>query len=462
MTKAGDLAHWASELDYADIPPHVIAAVEERLLDTIGVMIAGAESDAGRIVRKVALSWDGPQEASILGETTKVRGATAALVNGTYAHALDFDDTHLPSILHPSAPIVPAAIAQGQRLGASGRDLIVALTAAYETACRLGLAQYDPIRRESLFIVRGLHVSSYVGAIGSAIACGKLDGRDAEGLTHAITVAASMGAGLIESSRSGGSIKKFQGGWAAQCGYVAAELAAAGLTGAPTALEGKFGFFEALAGPGWREGELLRGLGTEWLTPTIMVKPYPCTHFTHALVDAALALRRRGVEPGRVAATTLRVASSSVAAIGEPIDLKRRPISPYHAQFSGPFVFARALIGGGGLGIALADFSDDALNDPLVRRLCDATTVVGDPECDAVFPEQFPAIVDVTLEDGRVIEERIMTNRGSAGRPLTGPELETKLAQTAGDRAEGIAASVGALDGSRSLSRLIDSTVRLQ
>ena len=460
MTLAETLAGWASGLTYADLPAPVVRAAQDRLLDTLGVALAGASSDASKIVRQRAIAWGGPQEASVFGEDLQVPTPMAALVNGTYSHALDFDDTHLPSILHPSAPLVPAVIAQAEAKGASGRDVIVALVIGYEVGCRLGMAQYDRTNRRSVFVDRGLHVTSYVGAIAGAVACAKLAGFEKNGTAHALAIASGMGAGLIETSRAGGSAKKFQGGWSAHCGVVAAQVAGDGLTGAMSALEGRFGFFSALVGSDWRQEDITAELGERWFTPTISIKPYPCQHFIHALVDAAMALRRRGITPDDVESATLGVATKTVAAVGEPVELKRRPATSYLAQFSGPFVFAGAMAGGGGLGIAMEDFAQSKLDDPVRQRLAGVCTVVGDPECDRIFPEQFPARVRVTLRNGTSVEEHVMANRGGAEWPLTGDELKMKLEQTAGDRADAIAAAIDDLAGAADVSALLRATRR--
>jgi 2-methylcitrate dehydratase PrpD len=310
----------------------------------------------------------------------------------------------------------------------------------------MGMAQYDPRKRRSVFIDRGLHVTSYVGAIAGAAAGAKLAGLDRDGIAHAISIATGMGAGLIESSRSGGSVKKFQGGWSAHCAVVAAEMAADGLTGAATALEGRYGLFKALCGDAEHDlGAITSGLGELWYAPTIAVKPYPCSHFNHALVDAALELRRQGVSPEDVESVTLGVATATVAAIGEPLEQKQRPKTPYFAQFSGPYIFASALTGGGGLGIAMSDFDESTIHDPVRLRLASVCTVAGDTECDAMFPEQFPAHVQVWLRGGTKVDIRVMTNRGGADRPLGPEELRVKLDATAGGCAGAIVAAVDAL-----------------
>ncbi|TAM60105.1 MmgE/PrpD family protein [bacterium] len=433
VTLAQGLARWAAELRFEDLPQVVVGSAGDRIVDTLAIAMAARTTDAARAVGAVVRAWGGRAEATLAGERTPSLPATAAaLYNGTCAHALDFDDTHLPSIAHPSSSLVPALLAQGQACGAAGPAIVTALVAGYEIYVRLALAQYDVRERSSIFFEHGLHATSIIGAVAGAAACAKLRGLDADGVMHALAIACSMGSGLIEANRAGGSVKRMHCGWAAHGAIVAAELAANGLTGPPSVLEGRFGFFEAYCRERWRPQAVLEDLGTRWETPRIFYKPYPCNHFTHAIVDAALRLRARGVKAADVERVRIGTATASHRTIGSPIEQKRLPQSAYHAAFSAPFVFATAMVGGGGLGVGFEDFSEAALRDPQRRRLSERSDVVVDAACDAVFPEQFPAVVTVWLHDGQEITERVMANRGGSERPLTRDELLRKAEMTAG------------------------------
>src|SRR5690606_13617547 len=149
-------------------------------------------------------------------------------------------------------------------------------------------------------------------------------------------------------------------------------------------------------------------------------------HFTHAGIDAARRLREAGLDVDRVAAATLRVATPTVRTIGEPIDVKRRPETGYQAQFSGPYTVAAALLGGGGLGLNLDDFRDERR-----RALMARIDVVADEECDAIYPYQFPAILEVRTDGGETLVERVLVNRGGPDDPLSDDELATKFADNA-------------------------------
>ncbi|HJS96759.1 MAG TPA: hypothetical protein VJ741_20990, partial [Solirubrobacteraceae bacterium] len=173
-------------------------------------------------------------------------------------------------------------------------------------------------------------------------------------------------------------------------------------------------------------------LGERWEVPGIFFKPYPANHFTHGGIDAALALRERGVAVDDVDTLALGVAEPTVRTIGEPIEVKRAPRTGYQAQFSGPYTVIAALLGGGGLGLGLDDFTDELAGDPDRRRHMAKVTVAGRAECSEVFPNQFPAVLTARLHDGSVLEEAVMSNRGGPLRPLSDRELELKFADNAG------------------------------
>lgn len=454
-TLSGRLAGWAAALRFDEIPPEVVQSAKDRVMDLLGICVAARGVDAAVAVRGLREEWGpGRPEAGFIGEPVKGPAALAALANGTYAHALDFDDTHLPSIVHPSAPLVPAMLAAAQAACAGGREALAALVVAYELDTRLAMAQYDPELGNSVFFEHGLHATSILGAVAAAAGCARLRGLGAEGIANSIAIACSMGAGIIEANRAGGSIKKFHGGWAAHCAVTAAGMAAHGLTGPPTVLEGRFGLFPAFCGDRWRPDVVTEGLGERWDTPHILYKPYPCNHFTHAIVDAVLTLKGRGLRAEAVERATIGTAAAAWRTIGDPIAEKRRPRTPYHAAFSAPFVFATALVGGSGLGVTTRDFGEDMLADPERLRLAGACEVVADEECTRIFPRQFPAVIRVHTRTGDVLEERVSHNR-----TLTHADLRTKLEDNAGALADRLAAACAELDRAPSLDALLAATL---
>jgi 2-methylcitrate dehydratase PrpD len=181
---------------------------------------------------------------------------------------------------------------------------------------------------------------------------------------------------------------------------------------------------------------VVTGLGEQWELPGIFFKPYPCNHFTHAGIDAALELRSRGVSPDDVDEIELGVAAPVLRTIAEPPGAKARPESGYHAAFSGPYTVAAALVGGGGLGVGHDDFTDEAAADD--RRLDVAARVrcVSDERCDSIFPVQLPAVLRARTADGTRHEVRVDVNRGGPDNPLSADEHATKFRMNALQRIE--------------------------
>jgi len=454
------LAEFASRQLRSELDPKVSAATRRSIVDTLGVSIAAANEPAVEVVASAVFGRGGVPEASVFGFSERLPAASAALVNGTMAHALDFDDTHLPSVLHPSASVVPAVLAVAEAEGSPGADIETAIAVGIEVTCRLGMAAYDPELRNSVFFERGLHATSICGTIGAAVAAALLHGADEETVSHAIGIAASMGSGLIEANRTGGTIKRVHCGWAAHSGITAAELATAGLTGPPTVLEGRFGFFEAFTGGFYDRRSLVGDLGEEWELLRLFTKPYPTNHFTHAGIDAAIKLRQEGVNPDSITAMRLGVPAPVLRTIAEPIDAKAVPESGYSARFSGPFTVATALLGGGGLGVSAADFSDDAVRDPDRLALSALVHCYADEQSTRDFPNQLPGVLSIKTNNGTRFEHRVTHTRGGPENPLSGDELELKFRfnaepQLGSKGASQLLDAVQSLTSSTSFQRLV-------
>jgi len=427
------LADFAAQTTFDDLPAEVVHSVELRFLDTLGICLAARSFGLADGVQQMVQVWSGKPEARVIGADLACPAPNAALVNGTLAHSLDFDDTHLPSVLHPSASIVPAALAMAEATGRTGADALLAAALGIEVTVRIGMAGYLP-EAGNVFFERGWHATSICGTLGAAATGGRLLGLESEGIMHALGIAASFGSGVIEANRAGGTVKRVHCGWAAHAGLTAALLAHHAMTGPPTVLEGRFGFFQAFLSGQYDATAILDGLGERWEVPGIFFKPYPANHYTHAGIDAALAIRRRlggVVDVDQIERIELGCAAAPLRTIGEPRVEKIRPRSGYHAQFSGPFTVAAALLGGGGLGVSFEDFTDAMARDPARLALAAKIATFVDAECDAVFPREFPAVVRLHLRDGRVLEQRVMHNRGGPAQPLSDAEVQHKFALNA-------------------------------
>jgi len=459
-TLSEQLAAFAISTFHEGAPSDVRESVRQRVLDVTGLQLAALDLPTSEGAVAFALSQGGPAQSRIIGHGGAISAAGAAFANGVLAHSLDYDDTHLPSVLHPSASVVPAVLAVAEAQGVRGPQILDAIAVGIEVTVRLGMAGYDRAARSSIYFEHGQHATSICGTVGSAVAAALiLDGTE-KGLADAIGLSASMASGIIEANRTGGTVKRMHCGWSAKAGVTAAELLAHGFTGPPTALEGRFGLFEAFLHGNVYLDEVTDGLGERWEVPGIFFKPYPANHFTHTGLDAARELRERGVRIEDIAEIRLGVATSTVRTIGEPIERKRAPETGYQAQFSGPYMVALGFFGGGGLGASLDDFADEHLRDPARLELMSKVSVVADADCDAIFPDQFPAVLTVTTHDGQEHVATAMSNRGGGVQPLTEDELRTKFRDNARRRldAAGIAAVEDAVAGLAGTSGVAELT----
>ncbi|WP_235736623.1 MmgE/PrpD family protein [Nocardioides alcanivorans] len=428
QTLAQQLGAFAADVARDGVPETVANSVVQRVVDILGLCLGARSLPTSQAAIDYVLDAGGAERATAVGTERRLPAPAAAFVNGVLAHSLDYDDTHLPSVLHPSANVVPAALAAAEDVGASGEDVVRAVAVGLEIAVRLGMAGYDEKLGNSVFFEHGQHATSICGAMGAAAAAAVVTGLDEEGVVHALGLAASRASGILEANRTGGTVKRLHCGWAAESGVSAAQLVGRGFTGPPSVLEGRFGFFES-----WLHGSRVdydavsSGLGETWAVPGIFFKPYPANHFTHAAVDAGIELRNRGVKPNDVVRLVLGVPGAAHRTIGQPIEVKRAPATGYQAQFSGPYALAAGLLGGGGLGVALSDYTDDLAVDPERRALMAKIDVVADPQCDEIFPHQFPAVVTAELTGGRTERIEILTNRGGPQRPLSDDELAAKF-----------------------------------
>ncbi len=426
LTPLEQLAQFADSVSYSSLPSSVTDSIRDRILDTLGICLAAVPVETSGMAFKLVQHWGDASSARAIGFPHRLPAASAAFVNGVLAHTLDFDDTHLPSVLHPSASILPVALAVAEEIGATPKEMMAAAATGYEICVRTGMAGYDRKLGNSVFFENGWHATSICGTLGGAAVAGKLYGLDAEGIKNAVGIAASMASGILEGNRAGGTVKRLHCGWAAHAAISAAQAARAGFTAPASTFEGRFGFYRAFCQGFFDEQELTRNLGTEWSIPRIFFKPYPANHFTHAALDASKALRGV-ISISSIEDIELRMPTAVLRTVAEPAEFKRTPKTGYQAQFSGPFVVAAALLRDGGLGLYLDDFTDDTVRDEECLRLAAKVRCVSDPECDAIFPNQFPAILRIRCSNGRIYEQKVMANRGGPGNPMTAADLELKF-----------------------------------
>ncbi|WP_270937942.1 MmgE/PrpD family protein [Falsiroseomonas oryzae] len=413
------LARFAARLQDADIPAEVRRRAAHHLLDAIGIAFASSRMDFAHRTLTAVRGLGGSGEVPVIGMPARLSPRDAAMVNGLLVHGLDFDDTHLGGVIHPTASVFPAVFSTAMSTGASGAEMVTAYIAGVEVANRLGAVAKGGFHKV------GFHPTGMVGVFGCTLAAGRLMGLTERELTHAQGIALSLASGSLEFLEDGAWNKRLHPGWAAQAGMTAAALARQGFVGATNPLSGRFGLFNSYLGPLSANCDMAlatAGLGRVWEIARTSVKPYPACHFTHACVDAALALRAQGVRVEDIAAIEALLPEGVMGVVCEPEANKKRPANGYDAQFSIPFLVAAALVRGR---LTLAEVEGEALSDAAILEVANKVTSLPDP--DSPFPRAYSGEVVVKLKDGRTLRHREQVNRGAPDRPLADADIVEKF-----------------------------------
>lgn len=408
------------------LPSDVASRNRKAIADTIAVSIAATGEENLVNLAAIARSGSGPFR-DLLDEAGSLEDA--AFVNGLLAHGLDFDDTHFPSVLHPSSVVVPVVLAYATTTEVTNSQLVSAIAAGREVAIRLGLAGYDQARRLSTYMERGFHATALCGGIAAAGTLAALYGGDPDEVGSAMSIASSMVGGLIEGNRSGGMVKPFHNAWAAATAAVAARLAVNGLVGSTSALDGPYGFMESHAGPVARDGTWLEGIGSAWRSDQVYTKSYPINHFLHAAVDAALAAHHQ-LSPQElmgIESVVVGLPEQVIGVVGEPRERKIDPRSGYEAKFSAHYTVAAALTSGHPL--TLEDFGEDWPRSVAGGELIHRVEAVADARATELFPNTLSA--RLTLRGRRTgkggVSIWVDAVAGGPDNPLTPMQEAAKL-----------------------------------
>lgn len=400
------LLDFVRHLTPADVPEAVLHESTRCLLDHLGLAVAGAAEPAARIAREQALMLGGLPQASALGTSDRLRVTDAALVNGIACHALDFDDTHVPTILHPTTPLYAAGTALAEWRGSSGIDLLASHALGYELAARVSNALY-PEHYDA-----GWHMTGTTGALAAATVAIRLLGLDALSATHCLSIAATQAAGHRE--QFGTMTKPFHAGHAAQAGVWAGLLAAGGFTGAPDPLQGRRGMFAVMSSASTPD-DLVDGLGDRWQIFDNGVKPYACGVVIHPAIDAVRDLAaHKGLAVEQIRSIALRVHPLVLELTG-----KTDPRTGLEGKFSVTFACSIGLLRGRA---GEAEFSDALVVDPAVRAVMALIDVVADAE----VPHTQAGATAVTV-DGTTVDTWVDNARGTPGNRLSDDELRDKF-----------------------------------
>ena len=420
MGATEELAQFAFDLGFGDVPEEAFKWAKDSILDCIGVALAGTKKDVGRIMTEYVREAGGAPESGVLAGGFKTSAANAALANGTLAHALDYDDYSLPNWMgHPTVPILPAVLALGERKKISGKEVLLSYVIGYEVGGRVGAGvgrgHYEC----------GWHATATLGTMGAAAASARILKLDTVRTQMALGIASSEASGLRQNF--GTMTKPLHAGLAARNGVIAASLAAKGFTADGCSLEGPIGFSKVLTAGGYDLKKMTAGLGKKFLIVEhgISIKPYPCCADGHRCIDAMLHLVfKHDLRPQDVKSIECRTSD-----MVPRIMIRERPQTGDEAKFSMPFCMAIALTD---RNLGLRQFTTERVQDPRVQELFPLTSWVHPPEATGYEGmERYPERVTVTLRDGTVYSHEVSESKGRPTNRLTESELTAKFRECA-------------------------------
>lgn len=400
------LARFVVDSRWSDVPQAVRHEGERAIFNWLGCALGGCHDETVETALAALREFAGPPQATLLGRRERLDILNAALLNAISSNVLDFDDTHLRTVIHPTVPVASAALALAEHVPVTGAQLLHAFILGVETACRIGNA----VSPEHYNL--GWHITATCGVFGAAAACGKLLKLNEQQMTWVLGIAATQAAGL--TAAHGSMTKCYNMGHAARNGLAAALLAAKDFTSTEHGLEAPRGFAHVLA-PRHDLNEVLDEIGTRWELTHIAYKPYPCGIVVHPVIDACLELRGEyRIAPGTVESVELRVHPLVILLTGNPT-----PVTGLEAKPSTPHCAAVALLYGK---VGVQEFTDACVRDPAVIALRARVTLQEDA---AVNKEA--ADVSIRLKDGRRLKKTIAHATGSLERPMSDADLEAKF-----------------------------------
>ena len=401
-----ELAAFIARSRLEEIPETVQDEAARAIVNWLGCAVAGAMEPAVDTALDALFNASGPQQATLIGRGDRTDILGAAFMTGIGASALDFDDSHPPTLVQPSVPVAAALLPLAEYRTATGAEVLHAFIIGVEVACRAGLAL------GRAHAERGWHSASTCGVLGAAAACAKLLKLDQERMQWALGVAATQASGTAELMDT--QAKSLNLGFAARNGLLAALLAERRFTSAERALEGRHGYLKVL-GTDAHADALVATLGSRWELTRIAYKPYACSVVLHPVIDACLSLRREHrLRPSGIAAVELRVHPLALqAAIArDPADGGESRSSIHHC--------AAIALADGAAGVP--QFQHARVHHPRVSQLRARIEALADTDLGP-----FEARAAVTLRDGRRVEQHVRCALGSPERPMTDAALSDKF-----------------------------------
>lgn len=399
------------------LPDEVVHHAKRALIDWFAALLPGTVVDPARAMMKGLADELGHGGAYVYGAGQFGAIRTAALINGTASHTIEFDDIFRDAIYHPGCPTISAALAAAQAKGASAADLLQGIVIGYEVSTRIGLA-VQPSH------YKYWHTTGTIGTFGAAAAIGAILRLDAGRHAHGLATAATMAAALQQAFRSDSMSKPLHAGHAAEAGAIAALSAEHGMTGTLDVLEGEAGFGRAMSTTvDWSKAT--EGLGQRYNITAMTFKNHGCCGHAFPAIDGALHLKSaRGIDPARIRAIRIGGYRATLEVAGVP-----KASTPFEGRFSTPFLVASALVHGS---VRLDAYEPARLADPRVQALSDRVALRLDEQCAADFPKRRSAKVAIEMDDGTVHEHYQPTRKGDPDAPLSDAEVSDKFLELAG------------------------------
>ncbi len=447
------LVDYAQNLKYEDIPPEVLERTKHMLLDFLGVAYGGlrtGESSSPVIDGVLDLASGAAGESAVLGRPERLPAHYAALLNATFAHSMDFDDTHRDAVIHIGTPLFATLLALADEHASgghavSGRDFLTAAVVGYDVTGKVGKAHGGSVH------ARGFHPTATTGIFGCSAAGARLLGYSAQQTANAMGLNVSQSAGSTQFLENGSWNKRFHTGLAAHNAVMSLVMARHDYLGATSPIEGGHGYFALYAGSGADASRALDGLGSDFEVMNTAVKPYPCCRYSHATIDAvADIVRAESLASPDIDGIEIAMGETGFGLVADPAEMKRVPSNVVEGQFS--VYFAAAATAGNG---AYAWDAYDRLDDAEVRRLMQRTSVT----LDERFGAGMESIVSLRTADGRVIERTVPYPKGEPENPMSWDEMQAKFTEWSepvigAERAAQVIESVASLESLASMSEL--------
>ncbi|MDR5760557.1 MmgE/PrpD family protein [Caballeronia sp. LZ035] len=413
-------ARFACELEFASLSAEVVAHAKNNVFDTLVCAVAGSTARGIADLRALAVEWAGTSQASTFVFGDRIPAHHAAWVNGAMAHARDYDDTHDGAVLHAGVSVVPAALAAAELVAdVSGKEFLTAVVAGLETICRLGVATTIGI------VESGYMYTSLFGYFAATIAAGRVMGLTRVEMINALGIVYSQVAGNHQVTRDGALTKRMQPGFAAKAAVVSVQMAKRGIRGTHATFDGLDGFLRVYLRDRFDRDVACDALGQRFEMSRLSYKPYPCCRFNHTPIEAALTLRASsGLDWRQIRRIRVGVTRQAFEAVCTPIDVRRRPVTLVHAQFSIPYTVAAAWVDGR---VGLGHFTDEAIVRDDILSLANKVEPYVDEAIEREWSRNIsPAALEVESMDGLKLSERVNVPLGHPDRPMTDAVIAAK------------------------------------